>query len=128
MRLFRRLTDADMDLIITAVLRIGVTAAAAVVLAGGIYYLIQYGAMSARYRVFHGEPVELRSLGGIVTGAIALGSRAIISLGLLLLILTPIARVLFSLLAFAAQRDRLYVVVTLIVLTVLLYNLIVGYR
>jgi len=128
MRLLPRLSDADMDRIIAAVLRIGVSAAAAVVLAGGAYYLMKYGAMPAQYRVFRGEPAELRSLSGIVTSAVALRSRAIISVGLLLLILTPIARVVFSVLAFAVQRDRLYVVVTLIVLTVLLYNLIVGYR
>jgi uncharacterized membrane protein len=39
------------------------------------------------------------------------------------LIATPIARVLLSLVAFALQRDRTYVVVTLIVLVVLLSGL-----
>ena len=51
--------------------------------------------------------------------------RGIIQLGLLLLIATPIARVVFSVYAFARQRDRTYVLVTLVVLAVLLYSLIV---
>jgi uncharacterized membrane protein len=53
--------------------------------------------------------------------------RGIIQLGLLLLIATPIARVALSVVAFAIQRDRLYVVATLIVLAVLMYSLTGGH-
>ncbi len=49
--------------------------------------------------------------------------RAIIQLGLLLLIATPVARVIFSAFAFARERDYLYVAFTLTVLAVLLYSL-----
>jgi uncharacterized membrane protein len=58
---------------------------------------------------------------------VSLDSRGIIQLGLLLLVLTPVVRVAFSVAAFAIQRDRLYVSVTLIVLGVLLYNLLWSY-
>jgi uncharacterized membrane protein len=51
----------------------------------------------------------------------------LIQLGLLLLIATPVARVAFSVAAFAMQRDRLYVVVALIVLAVLMYSLTGGH-
>jgi uncharacterized membrane protein len=50
----------------------------------------------------------------------------LIQLGLLLLIATPVARVAFSVAVFAMQRDRLYVVVALIVLAVLMYSLTGG--
>jgi uncharacterized membrane protein len=53
----------------------------------------------------------------------ALDPAAIIQLGLLILIATPVARVAFSVFAFAQERDWLYVVVTLIVLGLLLYSL-----
>ena len=46
-----------------------------------------------------------------------------IQFGLLLSIATPVARVAFSVVAFALQRDWLYIVVTLIVLAVLTYSL-----
>ena len=52
-----------------------------------------------------------------------MNGRAIIQLGLLLLIATPVARVLFSAIAFAIERDYMYVVITLIVLAILLYSL-----
>jgi len=49
-----------------------------------------------------------------------------INLKLLFLIATPVARVAFSIFAFAVQRDWLYVVVTLIVLAVLIFSLTGG--
>jgi len=50
----------------------------------------------------------------------------LIQLGLLLLLATPVARVAFSVVAFLLQRDRLYVLVTLIVLGILLYSIAGG--
>jgi uncharacterized membrane protein len=48
--------------------------------------------------------------------------RATIQFGLLVLIGTPIARVAFSLVGFASERDRTYVVTKGIVLAVLIYS------
>jgi uncharacterized membrane protein len=76
--------------------------------------------------VFQGEPADLRSISGIVMDAIALRSRGVIQFGLLLLIATPVARVAFSVVAFALERDRAYVIVTLIVLALLLYSIAGG--
>ena len=47
-----------------------------------------------------------------------------VQLGLLLLIATPIARVVLAAVGFAFERDRMYVVVSLIVLAVLLFSLL----
>jgi uncharacterized membrane protein len=105
-------------------LRAGVLLSAVVVLCGGILYLIQYGHAPADYRVFHGEPTDLKSVNGILRAAIAFHSRGIIQLGLLLLIATPVARVAFSIFGFVEEKDRLYVVFTVIVLLILLYSLI----
>ena len=107
-------------------LRAGVALAAAVVLAGGIVYLLRHGTAQPSYHFFRGEPADLRSVRGIIKEALSLRGRGIIQLGLLLLIATPVARVAFSVYAFARQRDRAYVVVTLIVLAVLLYGLAGG--
>jgi uncharacterized membrane protein len=43
--------------------------------------------------------------------------------GLLLLIATPVARVVFCLVAFALERDHAYVWITLVVLVILLYSI-----
>jgi uncharacterized membrane protein len=116
-------TDQKTEDIIGTLLRAGVTLAAAVVLAGGLLYLARHGREPANYRVFQGEPTDLRHVASIVRDAFALHSRGIIQLGLLLLIATPIARVAFAVFAFAAERDKLYVVFTLIVLGILMYSL-----
>ncbi len=113
-----------MERVISLLLRIGVIGASALVLAGGILYLVQHGNVVPHYQTFQGEPSYLRTPSGVLISAARLDSRGIIQLGLLLLVLTPVARVAFSVAAFALQRDRLYVCVTLFVLGVLLYNLL----
>jgi uncharacterized membrane protein len=122
----RVLTDKQMDRIISVLLRSGVLISALVVLGGGILYLIRYGAALPQYGVFRGEPGDLRSVFGIVKDVLSFKSRGMIQFGLLLLVATPVARVAFSIFAFALQRDRTYVIVTLIVLGVLLYSLTGG--
>ena len=116
-------TDDRIEQVVGVMLRAGVLLAAALVAAGGVVYLFKYGTGAPRYGAFHGEPDDLRSVGGIVRAAAALRGRGLIQLGLLLLIATPIVRVVFSLIAFALQRDRTYVVVTAIVTALLLLSL-----
>ena len=117
------ITDRQMDEIIGHLLRAGVILSAMFVLAGGSVYLARHPEPVIDYRVFQGEPEELRTVSGIVHEALAFRGRGLIQLGLLILIATPIARVAFSAVVFLYQRDRTYVVVTLIVLGLLVYSL-----
>jgi uncharacterized membrane protein len=117
-------TDRRMDMVIGNLLRWGVLLSALVVLLGGIVHLVRHGHSPAEYRVFRGEPSDLRSVGGTLRDALAFNGTGIIQLGLLLLIATPVARVGFSIFGFAQERDRMYVVVASIVLIILAYSLI----
>lgn len=117
-------TDQKMEDIIGNLLRAGVALSALVVLTGAAIYLTHHGLERADYHVFHGEPSDLRSVGGIVRDTFTFQGRAIIQLGLLFLIATPIVRVAFSVFGFAEEHDRMYVGITLIVLAVLLYSII----
>ncbi len=119
-------TDERVETVIGNLLRAGVIIAALVVFGGGVHYLFQYGGIRPDYRVFRGEPSDLRTLSGIAEDALGLHSRGLIQLGLLLLIATPVARVAFSIFAFFRQRDNTYVILTLIVLAILLYSLLSG--
>jgi len=121
--LFREWTDDDVDRLLGGLLRVGVLLAAMVVLAGGVVYLIRHGSEPAQYGVFHGEPDDYRSPSAILRGAFSFRGRGLIQLGLLLLIATPVARVAFSVAAFAIQRDRMYVAITAVVLFLLLFSL-----
>ena len=119
-------TDEQAEQFIGKLLRIGVSVAAAVVSLGGLVYLLRHGTAFPQYQVFRGEPTDLRTISGIVADAYAFRGRGLIQLGLLLLIGTPVARVAFSVFVFARQHDRIYVAVTLIVLSILIFSLAGG--
>jgi uncharacterized membrane protein len=121
-----RVTDRSIELMVSDLLRTGVTVAGAVVLGGGVYFVLRHRGETVDFGTFHGAPAVDRILGQIVTSAFALRARSIIQLGVLLLIATPVLRVALSLVGFALERDWHYVVITIIVLTVLLYSLISG--
>lgn len=115
--------DQRIERIIGLLLQTGVILALLVTLLGAVLYLGHEGRRVADFRVFRGEPWDLRSAPAVMAAAFAGRREAVIQLGVLVLIATPIARVILSLAAFAVQRDRIYVLVTAIVLAVLLYGL-----
>jgi uncharacterized membrane protein len=117
-------TDRRMEEVIGSLLRAGVILSAVVVLFGGSIYLTRHYSQHADYRLFHGEPADYTSIRGILHSAYGLHGQGFIQLGLLLLIATPVARVAFSIWGFAEEHDRMYVIFTVIVLTVLLYSLL----
>lgn len=114
-----RWTQDQVEQTIGNLLRIGLLVAGVVVLIGGIVYLIRHGREPINYTQFKGEPSGLTSIPAIIQSVLAFKARGIIQLGLILLVATPLARVVFSLIAFAIQRDKIYVAITLIVLIIL---------
>lgn len=122
-----RWSDHDVEQLIGRLLQIGVAISALVTVVGGALLLAQHGSVRPDHSVFHGEPDYLTSLGGILRGAVAMRSEAIVQLGLVLLIGTPVARVAFTLFAFVLQRDRTYIMITTLVLVLLLYGLVFGH-
>ena len=115
-------TDAKMEQIVGTLLQTGVALAGAVVFVGGFIYVIRNARVVASYSNFSAQRAAL-NVSSLFIGLIHADSRAIIFLGLLLLIATPVARVAFSVVGFSKERDWLYVFVTLIVLGVLMYSL-----
>src|SRR6266404_1681268 len=118
--------EKRVDDIMGRLLRTGVIVAAVFVLAGVLVHVARHPQPVTDYRVFDGEPEELRTVPGIIHEALALYGRGLILFGLLILIATPIARGAFSVVAFLYQRDWTYVAVTLIVLGLLIYSLLGG--
>lgn len=119
--------DQKMEMAMGQLLRAGVLLAAAVVFIGGALYLYQTRGPRPDYAIFHGTPEALRHPVAIAKALPSGDSHAIIQFGLLLLIATPIARVVFAAFGFFAEKDRLYVVVSLAVLSVLMYSLLHGH-
>jgi uncharacterized membrane protein len=117
-------TDQRVETLVGIMLRTGVLLAAAIVLMGGVLYLEQqHNAPRPDYQHFHGEPPAYTTVSGVLRGIRHFDPRAIIMLGLLVLIATPVARVGMCIVGFFFERDRMYVAVSTIVLLILLYSL-----
>lgn len=119
----RRWSDHEVEQLVGRLLQLGVLIATVVVLVGAAMLLATHGRDVLNFRVFRGESSTLRSVSAAARGAFALDPRGMVQLGLVLLIATPVARVALTLGAFLLQRDRLYVVLTTIVLGLLLFGL-----
>ncbi|WP_342648596.1 DUF1634 domain-containing protein [Mucilaginibacter sp. CSA2-8R] len=123
------LGDHDIEVIVGTLLRYGVMTASAIVLAGGIYFLIQHGqAPVPSYHRFVGESVGFTTFSGILKGVADLQAKAIIQLGVMVLIATPIFRILFSLVGFTLEKDKLYIAITLVVLCVIMLSTFGGLK
>lgn len=113
------MNDDQVDILISTILRWGVSLSATIVAAGGVWYLVESGSSRPDYSHFQ----EIHGISALL-GLPA--SELMMLAGLLLLIATPVARVVFSVFAFAIERDRMYVVFTLIVLAILLVSIFSG--
>jgi uncharacterized membrane protein len=120
------ITERQLEILISNVLRTGVTLAAFLVIVGGAIYFFQDGRALPNYQTFQGEPDELRHAEKIIQYARSFHGKGLIQLGLLILVGTPVARVVFSMVGFLLQRDQMYVIFTAIVLFVLCVSLLVG--
>jgi len=118
--------DDRTEHVVGTLLRVGVFIAAAVTLAGGALYLVQEGSQRPNYHAFHGQLSPWRSLTAVAHGVAAGNAQAIVQAGVVLLIATPIARVALTMVAFAVRKDRLYALISAIVLALLAYGLLGG--
>jgi len=116
------LTDKQLESSIAHMLLTGVIVSALLVFFGGVLYLHNGSRAVPDYRHFRLTSPVLRSVAGIVHGAMALEPDSVIQLGILLLIATPVARVVFCIVGFLQQRDRLYAVIGTAVLCILMYS------
>ena len=115
--------DRRMETMMGRLLQAGVLLASAVMLVGAVLYLDAQHASVADYRIFVSEPEALREPGKLRTEIVHGNAAALIQLGVLLLIATPVARVVFAVVAFLLEHDWLYVAISLIVLGVLVFSL-----
>lgn len=104
-------------------LRWGVLTACAIALVGGAAYLLQHGSEPAPdYSVFRDINAEYTTLTGIFGGFFNFSPYGLIQAGVIALLLTPIMRVVFSLIDFVGQHDWLYAVITSAVLAIIFVN------
>jgi uncharacterized membrane protein len=110
------------EIIISSVLRSGVILSTIVIAIGVAAYAFS-GSTTLRYPHGLRYPDSIPTLWfGLTHG----DPLAIIVLGLLVLLATPVLRVAVSAVAFAVSRDLLYVAITLLVLFILISSFLLG--
>jgi len=117
------MADQDIQVILGTLLRVGVICSMLIVFAGGVIYLVHDHSGMVDYRKFNAGKSGLASIALIFDRAGRMDGAAIIQLGTLLLIFTPILRVVFSIFSFLIERDYLYVLIGMFVLCVILFSL-----
>ena len=124
---FKTLNDEQLKRILGVLLRAGVLTAAFLVIFGGFIFFIKHPHELFNYSIFKGEPQRLKYVHDIIKEALHLKGRDIIQSGILILIATPVVRVFFSLIGFLIEKDRIYVFITFIVLSILLISMFNNY-
>ncbi|MBB6110842.1 DUF1634 domain-containing protein [Mucilaginibacter lappiensis] len=119
--------DTDMQAVIGWILRLGVLLSMSIIFIGGIIYLYRHGHVTADYHTFKGVPDFVHNTRGILNGIITFRGRAIIQAGIILLIATPIIRVIFSAIGFILEKDYLYIGITVLVLLIIMASMLSGH-
>jgi len=120
----------SMNVVIGKVLRYGVILSGAIILLGAIGLVTTNGLSDASGMLtYNPNAVPHDNLdvspSGLVHGLVTFSAFSWIELGVIVLIATPVSRVVISVLLFAAERDRLYVLITAVVLALLLFSMLV---
>ena len=104
----------------------GVLIAAAIMGAGLVWFLVTHEGLPPGDHIFRGEPKYFENPISMIQRALDLGEvghrRSLIMIGVVLLLINPLVRVAFAAFGFAAQKDRLYTLISLLVLAVLVVS------
>lgn len=111
----------DMNVVIGWILQGGVLISSAVICIGLVLLFMHPAQLSGQNALTFPHTLDQ-----IKDGFLELQPQAFIAGGLLLLIATPVIRVAISILAFAKEHDRRYVVITTVVLAILLISFLLG--
>lgn len=123
----------QVELIISLALRCGVLASSALVLLGSAMLLLPFqralGDNKLSFALQPGGTPGLgtyRSLSEVLIGLSRHDPSAVIALGLLVLIVTPIVPIVLSAASFLQARDKPYILITVLVLGILAVSFFLG--
>jgi uncharacterized membrane protein len=123
-----QLRDKDIQYIIGNLLRYGVWIALGVAALGGLIYLFRHEREIVHYGNFVERDINIFVLVRDMLQDVSKGKgESVILLGIILLFLTPILRIIFSLIAFLFEKDYLYVGITLVVIGIICFSIFFGF-
>ena len=128
-----RVIDDDrvrrVEILISNLLRTGVIASLAIVIFGTVFSFVHhpdYLSSATSLRTLKSPEAVPHTLSQVIEGVRHGRGQAIVLVGLLLLIATPVVRVAVSILAFVYQHDRTFTLITTLVLALLLLSFVLG--
>lgn len=122
----KRFTDKEMNRSVGNILRLGVIISVFVSIIGFIKLFLEGFKMPKHYKdlqITNSEDI-FREFWRSLSHFEGLG---LIQLGVLLLIFTPIMRIIFALIGFAKEKDQLYVLISLVVLLIIGVSFFTGF-
>ncbi len=118
------------ELIISRLLRGGVIVSMTTILVGMVLMFVHHPeylkSAADLQRLTKPGAAFPHSMLDVADGVMAAHGQAVVALGLLLLIATPIMRVAVAIVAFALERDRAFALISTVVLLVLLLSFLLG--
>lgn len=124
----KKFTDSDLQSIIGNVLRYGVLLALVTSLIGGVVLFMTQPDKKIDFSTFNEKDENIfivfqRLFEGLQHG----DGESIIFLGIILLFLTPAIRLILSLFSFFLEKDWLYIFITLIVISIIVFSVSFGF-
>ena len=121
----RHFTDIDLNRSVGNLLRLGVILSVITSLLGFLKLSAEGFEMPKDYAAL--EVPEDKIWGSFWNSLLNLEGVAIIQLGILLLIFTPLVRIIFAMIGYLKEKDYTYVIVSLIVLGIMLVSFLMGF-
>lgn len=123
----KNFTDVDLNRSVGNLLRLGVILSVVISLIGFIKLFLEGFKMPKNYALLEtgssSEKVWTQFWDSLCKGQ----GMAIIQLGILVLIFTPLMRIVFALIGYLKEKDYIYVVISSIVLAIMAISFFTGY-
>jgi Predicted membrane protein len=120
-------TDVDLNRSVGNLLRLGVILSVTTSLIGFIKLFLEGFKMPKDYS-FLNMGTSSEKVWGQFWNSLCKGEgMAIIQLGILLLIFTPLMRIIFALIGYLKEKDYTYVIISSIVLVIMIISFVTGY-
>ncbi|MPT33322.1 MAG: DUF1634 domain-containing protein [Chryseobacterium sp.] len=122
----RPFTDIDLNRSVGNLLRLGVILSVVTSLIGFVKLFLE-GFKMPKYKLLDMGSSSEKVWGSFWDSLSKGEGMAIIQLGILLLILTPLVRIIFALIGYLKEKDYVYVVISTIVLVIMVVSFLTGY-
>lgn len=120
-------TDVDLNRSVGNLLRLGVILSVTTSLIGFIKLFLEGFKMPKDYS-FLNMGTSSEKVWGQFWNSLCKGEgMAIIQLGILMLIFTPLMRIIFALIGYLKEKDYTYVIISSIVLVIMIISFVTGY-